>query len=60
LSPAQRDGLAVLGLACIVVAVALWQPLVGLGLTGVALIAIAFLSSFLRTAPAVEEENDGS
>lgn len=52
-TPGDRDLLAAFGVVLVVLAIGLWQPLVGLGVLGVVLVAVAFL-----TAP--EGANDGS
>lgn len=47
LKEAGRDALALAGVACIIAAAALWHPLAGLFVTGVALVGGSFLSALL-------------
>jgi hypothetical protein len=59
--PAGRDAVAVVSVLCMVAAVALWQPLVGLFMLGVAGLVIAVVVSFGATAgPSETEQGDGA
>jgi hypothetical protein len=57
-SPAGRDLAGVFFVGCMVAAVALWQPLLGLFVLGVLGLAMTLLVSFMATAPEAVPERE--
>lgn len=57
-SPAQRDLLGFIGIAVMLLALALWKPLLGLFLFGAVILAVAFVVSMVATAPKEDATND--
>jgi hypothetical protein len=57
-SPAGRDLAAVFFVGCMVAAVALWKPLLGLFMLGVAGLAVTLASSFVATGPAEDADKE--